>query len=85
MAKTSQFKAALAALRKEESVLRTQLGKVQDAIAALGDVRADYRVRQQVRRVKTVSKNARTMTAAQRKAVSERMKKYWAARRGAKR
>lgn len=85
MAKTSQLKAALAALRKEENVLRTQLGKVQDAIAALGDVGTDYRIRQQVRRVKTVSKNARTMSTAQRKAVSERMKKYWAARRSAKR
>jgi len=85
VAKTSQLKAALAALRKEENVLRTQLGKVQDAIAALGDVGTDYRIRQQVRRVKTVSKNARTMSTAQRKAVSERMKKYWAARRSAKR
>lgn len=85
MAKTSQLKSALAALRREENMLRAQLGKVQDAIAALGDARTDYRIRQQVRRVRTVSKNARTMSTAQRKAVSERMKKYWAARRGAKR
>ena len=85
MAKTSQLQHVLATLRKEEGVLRRQLGKVEDAIAALSDVRADYKLRQGVRRAKTVSKNARTMTESQRKAVSARMKKYWAERRKAKR
>jgi len=85
MAKSSQLQSVLAALRREEGLLRRQLGKVEDAIAALSDVRTDYRIRQGVRRAKTVSKNARTMSDAQRKAVSTRMKKYWAERRKAKR
>jgi hypothetical protein len=34
--------------------------------------------------VNTVVRRSRSMSAAQRKAVSERMKKYWAARRKAK-
>jgi len=34
--------------------------------------------------VSTVARRARSMSAAQRKAVSARMKKYWAARRKAK-
>lgn len=34
--------------------------------------------------VESARKRARTMTAAERKAVSERMKKYWAERRKAK-
>lgn len=85
MAKSNEFKSVLSALRQEENVLKLQLGKVQDAIAALGDVRTGYRIRQTVRRAKKLSKNARTMSAAQRKAVSERMKKYWAARRKTKR
>jgi hypothetical protein len=66
-------------------LLRRQLGKVEDAIAALSDVRTDYKVRQGVRRAKKVSKNVRSMTDTQRKAVSARMKKYWAERRKAKR
>lgn len=85
MAKSSQLQSVLAALRKEEGLLRRQLGKVEDAIAALSDVGTDYRIRQGVRRAKTVTRNARSMSEAQRKAVSARMKKYWAERRKAKR
>ena len=85
MAKSSQLQSVVAALRKEEGLLRRQLGKVEDAIAALSDVRTDFKIRQGVRRAKAVSKNARTMTETQRKAVSARMKKYWAERRKAKR
>jgi hypothetical protein len=85
MAKSSQLQSVVAALRKEEGLLRRQLGKVEDAIAALSDVRTDYKVRQGVRRAKKVSKNVRSMTDTQRKAVSARMKKYWAERRKAKR
>ena len=71
----------LSTLRKQEGFLESQLGKVRDAIAALGDVGKDYYVRQRVRRVKTVVRNVRTLSAAQRKAASSRMKKYWAERR----
>ena len=84
MAKINRFQHVIAALRQEESLLHTQLGKVRDAIAALGDIPKDYRVRQGVRRAKTVARNARSMTAAQRKAVGERMRRYWAERRKAR-
>jgi hypothetical protein len=85
MAKSSQLQSVVAELRKEEGLLRRQLGKVVDAIAALSVVRTDFMVRQGVRRAKKVSKNVRSMTDTQRKAVSARMKKYWAERRKAKR
>ncbi|MGE0591614.1 MAG: hypothetical protein AB7G23_00635 [Vicinamibacterales bacterium] len=65
-------------------MLEAQLGKVRDAIAALGGVAQDYKRRQAVRSAKTVARNARRMTAAQRAEVSKRMKKYWAERRKAK-
>jgi hypothetical protein len=84
MATSRQVQSALAALRKEESLLRRQLAKIEDAIAALSDVSTDYRVRQDPRKARALPKNARTMTDAQRKAVSARMKKYWADRRKAK-
>jgi hypothetical protein len=77
----SNLQNVLSALRKEEGILTSQLGKVRDAIAALGGVTEDYRRRQRVRRVRTVARNVRKVTAAQRKAVSARMKKYWANRR----
>ena len=78
---TSNFQNALSALRKEEGILRSQLGKVRDAIASLGGVGKDYRRRQRARRMKTVVRNVKKVTAAQRKAISARMKKYWADRR----
>ncbi len=84
MAKSSRFARVLTLLQKEEGVLAAQLGKLRDAIAALSDVPVDYRTRQRVRQAKTVARNARTMTAAQRKAVALRMKKYWEQRRKAK-
>jgi len=71
----------LTALRREESALDAQLSKVRDAIAALADAGQRYKRRRRVRAAKTVAKNVRKMTAAQRKAVSERMRKYWAERR----
>ena len=80
----NRFHSVLSALAKEESVLESQLGKVRDAIAALSGVGRAYQRRQAMRKVKTVARNVRTMTAAQRKAVSERMTKYWAARRKAR-
>jgi hypothetical protein len=84
VAKSDRLAKILAALEKEEGVLDAQLGKVRDAIAALGDVARDYKVRQGVRKAKTVARNVRTMSTAQRKAVALRMTEYWAARRKAK-
>ena len=83
MAKSNRLEQVLAGLRKEESFLAAELGKIRDALAALGGVGKDYQRRQAVRQVKTVARNARKMTAAQKKAVSARMKKYWAARKKA--
>jgi len=77
----SRFRAVLSTLQNEESILQSQLGKVRDAIAALGGAGKDYQRRQQVRKVKAVAKNVRRMTAAQKKAVSDRMKKYWQERK----
>ena len=84
MAKSNRLEQVLSALRAEQGFLESQLGKVRDAITALGGVGKEYRRRQNIRRVETIVGNARTMTAAQKKAVSARMKKYWAARRKAK-
>ena len=84
MAEPNRLAQVLAALQKEESVLDAQLGKIRDALAALSDVARDYRVRQGARKAKTVARNVRKMSAAQRKAVALRMKAYWAERRKAK-
>ena len=84
MAKSNRLGQVLSALRHEEGFLEAQLGKVRDAIGALGGVGKEYQRLRRTRQVKTVVKNARKMTAAQKKAVSTRMKKYWAERRKAK-
>lgn len=81
MAKSIRLGQILVMLQKEESVLDAQLGKVRDAIAALGDVGRNYKVRRGVRKAKTVARNVRKMSAAQRQAVALRMKDYWATRR----
>ena len=83
MAKTSRLGQVLSALRTEEGFLEAQLGKVRDAIGALGGVGKEYQRLRRTRQVKTVARNVRTMSAAQKKAVSARMKKYWAERRKA--
>ena len=83
MAKSSRFGKVLSALRTEEGFLEAQLGKVRDAIGALGGVGKEYQRLRRTRQVKTVTRNAKKMSAAQRKAVSARMKKHWAARRRA--
>lgn len=83
MAKSNRLAQVLAVLQKEESVLDAQLGKVRDAIAALGDVGRNYKVRRGLRKAKTVARNAREMSTAQRKAVALRMREYWAKRRTA--
>ena len=89
MAKSSRFGQVLSALRQEEGFLEAQLGKVRDALAALGGVGKEYQRLARKRQAKTVARsvrkrNARKMSAAQKKAVSARMKKYWAQRRKAK-
>jgi hypothetical protein len=81
VATTNRLRQVLVSLRKEESFLESQVGKIRDAIAALGGVGKSYKRRQQMRAAKTIARNARRMTAAQKKAVSERMTKYWAAKR----
>ena len=81
---TNRFRQVLDSLRKEEGLLESQLGKVRDAMAALGGVGKAYERHRRVRRAKNLVKNARSMTSAQRKAVSERMRKYWAERKKAK-
>jgi hypothetical protein len=81
VAKSSRFLSIISALQKEESLLEAQLGKVRDAMAALGGAVREYKARQGLRKARTVVRNARKMTAAQKRAVSLRMKKYWADRR----
>lgn len=64
-------------LRQEEAKIRAAFPELfRGGRAATAATAADGAERPARRR--------RTMTAAQRKAVSERMKKYWAARRKAK-
>lgn len=72
---------AIDALRHEERQLAEALSKVRGAIAALsggtgttGSGRA---------RAANTTRSGRTMTAAQRTAVSRRMKAYWANRKKA--
>ena len=81
MAKSSRLGQVLSALRQEQGFLEAQLGKVRDAIGALGGVGKEYQRLRRTRQVKAVARNVRKMSAAQKKAVSARMKKYWAARR----
>ncbi len=72
-----QFTRVVSMLRKEETLLERQLNRIRRAIEALGstDKRAVKRGR------KGVARKKGKMTAARRKAVSKRMKAYWAKRR----
>ncbi len=81
MAMTRGLVDVLNALHKEEAALRGQLDRVRDAITALGGGRQGPGQRK--RRAKAATKTARKMTAAQKKVISARMKKYWAARKKA--
>jgi hypothetical protein len=72
----NRLRQVLDSLRKEESDLESQLGKVRDAIAALGGAS-----REPIQKARLVVRKRRGMTAAQKAEVSKRMKKYWAARR----
>ena len=71
-------------LRNEERSLKSQLVAIQRAIAAIeGDV-PPAAGRGRKKAVKAVGRRKRAMNEEQRRAVAERMRKYWAARREAK-
>ena len=74
-----RLRQVLDSLRKEQSLLESQLAKVRDAIGALGGTS-----RQQTQKAKPIARKRKAMTAAQKAEVSKRMKKYWAARRAKK-
>ena len=79
----------LEALRNEEKALKTQLVAIQRAIEAieLADAPAPAaRGRKKARKVVVAAapKRKRAMTEEQRRAISERMRKYWASRREGK-
>ena len=78
----------LEALRNEEKALKTQLVAIQRAIEAieLADAPApSARGRKKARKVVVAApKRKRAMTEEQRRAISERMRKYWASRREGK-
>lgn len=75
-------------LRNEERSLKSQLVAIQRAIEAIEGVAAPAARRGSKKAVKTavktVGRRKRTMTEEQRRAVAERMRKYWAARRADK-
>ena len=74
----------LEALRNEEHSLKSQLVAIQRAIDAIEGNVAPAAGRGTKKVVKAVAKRKRTMTEEQRRAVAERMRKYWASRREAK-
>ncbi len=74
-------------LRNEERSLKSQLVAIQRAIEAIEGAAAPAARRgskKAVKAVKAVGRRKRTMTEEQRRAVAERMRKYWAARRADK-
>ena len=73
----------LEALRNEEQSLRSQLVAVQRAIEAIEGTTPPVAGRGR-KAAKAVVRRKRAMTEEQRKAVAERMRKYWASRRAAK-
>ena len=83
----------LEALRNEEKALKTQLVAIQRAIEAieLADAPAPAaRGKRKARKVVVAAapaaapKRKRAMTEEQRRAISERMRRYWASRREGK-
>ena len=71
----------LDALRNEERSLKSQLVAIQRAIEAIEGSAAPVARRGRKKAVKAAGTRKRTMTAEQRQAVAERMRKYWASRR----
>ena len=74
----------LAALRKEQAHLERLLERVKTAIDALSDGPAK-KTKKKAATKKRKTKKRKPMSAASRKAVSDRMKQYWAARRTGRR
>ena len=74
----------LDALRNEEHSLKSQLGAIQSAIDAIEGSARPVAGRGRKKAAKAVGGRKRTMSEEQRKAVAERMRKYWASRREAK-
>ena len=74
----------LDALRSEERSLRSQLVAVQRAIEAIEGNVPPAAGRGRKKAAKTVRRWKRAMSEEQRRAVAERMRKYWASRREAK-
>ncbi len=79
----SQFDPILAALKQQRANLETDVFRLDAAIDALTGVSAGLKQAAKKTVTKTTApKRSRTpMTAAQKKQVSARMKKYWAARK----
>ena len=80
----ADFGGILATLRKEETQLARRAAQVRSAIRALtGDGRAPIPLGKGKGRKKAAKRKraGRKMSAAQKKAVSARMKIYWAAKR----
>ncbi len=69
----------LVSLRKEQAQLERLLARVNRAIDALTDAPA----KKKVATTKRKPKKRKPMSAAARKAVSDRMKQYWAAKKTA--
>jgi len=69
------FQTIISDLKRAEQRLEKQLESVQAAIAAIAG---------RTSRRQGLTRRRRRMSPAQRKAVSKRMKKYWAARRKVK-
>ena len=74
----------LDALRNEERSLRSQLVAIQRAIEAIEGNVPPAAGHGRKKAAKAVGRRKRTMTEEQRRAVAERMRKYWASRREAK-
>ena len=66
-------------LRKEQAHLERQLARVNRAIEALTDAPA------KTKKKKIATKKKRRVSAATRKAVSDKLKQYWAAKKAAAR
>ena len=74
----------LEALRSEERSLRSQLVAIQRAIEAIEGNAPPTAGRGRKKAAKAVRRPKRAMSDEQRRAVAERMRKYWASRRAAK-
>ena len=74
----------LDALRNEERSLRSQLVAIQRAIEAIEGNVPPAAGRGRKEAVKAVGRRKRAMSDEQRRAVAERMRKYWASRREAR-